>query len=198
MQSAPAQFSIDPTGTCTDRDTVASLAAAYNLEALDAPDIAVAREIGAKLIGETLASADTLIAIQQTARSVVFGYRENGALTGMMALLPLREAARALLIEGRFDARAPSLDLVARPGEAPACYYAWGIAATSKQAARAMIQASSALRRTLFWAIPSFTRAVTGDGLRLMRSFGYRPVGDDDPQLIMAPAPGRPPEPSVR
>lgn len=198
MPSALAPISTDPHGACTDRSMVASLAASYGLEALAAGDIVTARDIGAGLIGQSLASAETLIAIQRTAESVVFGYREDGALAGMMALLPLREPAIAALLEGRFDACSPDMDLVARPGEAPACYYAWGIAATSKTAARAMIQASAALRRTLFWAIPSFTRAVTDDGRRLMASFGYRPVSDVDPHLIMAPATGRPSEAGLR
>jgi len=198
MQSALAQCFIHPTGRCTDRDAVASLAVTYRLEALGDADIGIARDIGAALIGETLASADLLSAIQRATHNVVFGFREDGALTGMMALLPLRQAGHALLLAGRFDARAPDLDLVARPGEAPACYYAWGIAATSKHAARAMIQFSSTLHQTLFWDIPSFTRAVTGDGVRLMGSFGYRPINDADPQLIMAPPPGRPPNLVVR
>lgn len=188
--------SAHPTGRCTDRGAVARLAASFGLEVLHGEDIARARDVGASMIGQTLASAHTLAATQEAAQAVVFGYRENGALTGMMALLPLNAAGLARLCEGTFDSRAPDLDTIARPGQEPACYYAWGIAATSKDASRALIRASSTLHTTLFWAIPSFTRAVTPEGARLMSSFGYRPFSPSDPELIIAPSPGRPAAPS--
>lgn len=191
MSSVPSS-SAHPTGKCTDRSAVARFASGFGLEVLSDSDIALAREVSADMIGADLASAETLIACQRTAEAVVFGYRENGALTGMMALLPLNADGLVNMECGAFDARAPSLNLIARPGDEPAGYYAWGIAATTKDAARALIRTSAALRTNLFWAIPSFTRAATADGLRLMSSFGYRPFIDADPQLIMAPAPGRP------
>lgn len=190
--SSALTSSAHPTGICTDRTLVARLAAAFGLEVLQADDIATARAIGAAMIGAELASAETLIMCEHAAEAVVFGYREAGALTGMMALLPLNARGHAQIEAAAFDAQAPALDLVARPGEAPSAYYAWGIAATSKEAARRMIKTSAALRRLLFWAIPTYTRAVTDDGLRLMSSFGYRPFTDKDPHLIMAPAPGPP------
>jgi len=192
MPSHPAPISAYPSGACPERDKVASLVAGYGLRPLSNHEIALAQAIGAQLIGQSLASVETLVEIEATARHVLFGFCEDGSLTGMMALLPLRAPALTALVNGQFDARAPDIALVARPGEAPACYYAWGIAATSKHAARAMIQASAALRRTLFWAIPSFTRAVTEDGRRLMASFGYQPINGADPQLLVAPALGRP------
>lgn len=188
VPSSPAH----PTGRCTDRSEVARFAADFGLETLADDDIARVRDVAAAMIGAELASAACLIECQRAARAVVFGYREASALTGMIALLPMNTAGLRELHEARFNAREPSTALIARPGEEPACYYAWGIAAFSKDAARALIRASAALHAQLFWAIPSFTRAATADGLRLMSSFGYRPFGAADPALIMAPAPGAP------
>lgn len=190
--SSALPLSAHPTGRCTDRNLVARHAATFGLMVLHGQDIALARDIGAAMIGADLASAETLTRCQQTAEAVVFGYREADVLTGMMALLPLNGAGLRQLEAASFDARDPSLDLVSRPGEAPACYYAWGIAATTKDAARALIKASASLHTHLFWAIPSYTRAATEDGLRLMSSFGYRPYTKVDPQLIVALAPGAP------
>lgn len=192
-----APETIHPTGKCTDRDDVARLAAGFGLEVLQGADIALARDVGAAMIGPNLASAATLQRIEEHARAVVFGYREAGRLTGMMALLPLNARGHEALQLGAFDAREPDLDAVAQPGETPHCYYAWGIAALSKDAARALIKASSALHARLFWDIPSYTRAATGDGLRLMTSFGYRPLSLSDPNLLVAPAPGQPGQASL-
>lgn len=181
-----------PTGDCTDRGLVASFVERFGVEVLSDSDIVFAREVGAKMIGPNLADSATLIECQRIAGAVVFGYRESDDLTGMMALLPLGAAALSQLENATFDACDLDLDLIARPGEKPACYYAWGIAATSKNAARALIQASAALHTQLFWSIPSFTRAATDDGLRVMSSFGYRPFADADPRLLKAAAPGAP------
>jgi hypothetical protein len=45
------------------------------------------------------------------------------------------------------------------------------------------VKASIAVRETLFWALPGYTRAATDDGARLIfGSLGFKPV-EGDPQL---------------
>jgi hypothetical protein len=104
---------------------------------------------------------------------------EGEALTGALAVLPLRQAGREALVAGRLDGLRPDLELVSRPDERPSAIYAWGCAARTRRAARAVMATTAALPEEAFGGINFFARAATPAGLRALTvCLGYAPVGE--------------------
>jgi len=164
-----------PDGNNTCPAKVAAVAAQYGLEALGVPSLVEAHAIAVRLIGEGVAPAERLIALQAHFSASVFGLRESGQLTGLLAAFPLNALGLAAVENQSFDAAALDIELVSSPGERPAAYYGWGFAATTKDGARAVMRASSDIHRLLYWGAPTFARAVTNDGVRALQSIGFRP-----------------------
>lgn len=166
---------------------VAQTASLFGLELLDDAGIVEARALAARLIGEAIAPASSFIAVQQIFAGAVFGLRESGALTGVLAAFPLNQAGHEALTSGGFDAAVLDPLQVALPGHEPAAYYGWGFAASTKDGARAVMKASVEIHRQLYWAVPVYARAVTGDGERALQSIGFRPMPGREGLLAIAP-----------
>ncbi|MCX7359771.1 MAG: hypothetical protein NT015_16740 [Alphaproteobacteria bacterium] len=175
-------------GRNTLPQNVAVVAARHGLEILDAEAIREARTLAAQLIGEGVATAECLIALQSQFGAALFGLRQEGALTGLLAAFPLNEAGLEALEHGAFDAVALDTALVARPGETPAAYYGWAFAATNQDGGRAVMMASVDIHRLLYWAVPTFARAVTADGSRALQRIGFRPHATQAALFVIAPA----------
>lgn len=174
-------------GRNTLPQNVAAVAARHGLEILDAEAIREARTLAAQLIGEGVATAECLIALQSQFDAAIFGLRQEGALTGLLAAFPLNAAGLEALERGAFDAVALDTALVARPGEAPAAYYGWAFAATNQDGGRAVMMASVDIHRLLYWAVPTFARAVTADGSRALQRIGFRPHATQAGLFVIAP-----------
>jgi hypothetical protein len=115
--------------------------------------------------------------------------RQNESLTGLLAAFPLNRAGLDAVEHATFDAVALDLALVAEPGVRPAGYYGWGFAATNKDGARAVLRASIDIHRLLYWATPTFARAVTSDGTRALTSIGFHPHAQQAGLFFIPPAP---------
>jgi hypothetical protein len=143
-----------------------------------ADEFATASELAAHLIGGEVASADTLAAVDRAHPGAVLIHLEEAALTGVLAILPLRRRGRDALLRGRFDGVRPDPALVAPPAERPAAVYAWGCAARTRAAARAVMQVTAALPEEAYPGVCFFAKAATPAGLRaLTDSLGYVPIG---------------------
>lgn len=170
-------------------ERICEVTSTFGLVLADLDQIRQARAISAALVGEGVAATETFVAVQQITQSSVFVYCEDGAVTGVLGLFFLRQAGLDAIEKGAFDAVNLDLDLVARPGEAPAAGYGWGFAATTHAGGRAVVKASAALRDTLFWGLPAFTRTATPDGVRvILGSLGYKPYGQGQTTLVWLPA----------
>lgn len=144
-------------------------------------EITRARALAADLIGRDIATTATLWRVQAVSRGSVLVARRaspQGAVgvAGVLATLLLRAAGRRAIETGRFDGVNVDISLIARPGEPPAAFYAWGIAAIDKEAARSLVAGAAGLSR-LFSFIPRFARAATEAGARTLTDrMGYQPV----------------------
>lgn len=167
---------------------VAAVAAQHGLEILDAEAIREARALAVQLIGEGVTTAECLIALQSQFGAAIFGLRQEGALTGLLAAFPLNATGFDLLERGEFDAVTLDIALVAGPGEAPAAYYGWAFAATNHDGGRAVMMASVDIHRLLYWAVPTYARAVTADGSRALQRIGFRPHATQAGLFVIAPA----------
>lgn len=175
-------------GRCSNQSEVGRVVGQYGLEALDDDAIRLARALAANLISEHIASADTFIAVQRIVGNAVFGCREANALTGLLACFPVTKEGCVQIMRGDFDAVDVDLGLIAAPGEAPAAYYGWGYAASTKEGGRAVVKASLHVQRELYWALPTFARAVTDAGKRSLCSIGFTPFSETDASLLWIPA----------
>ncbi len=175
-------------GRNTLPQNVATVAAQHGLEILDAPAIREARVLAVQLIGEGVASAERLIGLQSQFGAALFGLRQEGVLTGLLAAFPLNAAGLEALERDAFDAVELDTALVARPGEEPAAYYGWAFAATNHDGGRAVMMASVDIHRLLYWAVPTFARAATADGSRALQRIGFRPHATQPGLFMIAPA----------
>src|SRR5690606_10073473 len=107
-------------------ENVAAEAAQHGLEVLDAAALYEARTLAAQLIGDGVATAERFVALQSHFGAAVFGLRQDGVLTGLLAAFPINAAGLAALEKGAFDAVTLDTALVSRPAEEPAAYYGWG------------------------------------------------------------------------
>lgn len=175
-------------GRNTLPQNVAAVAAQHGLEILDAQAIREARALAVQLIGEGVATAECLNGLQSQFGAAIFGLRQDGVLTGLLAAFPLNATGFELLERGAFDAVALDTELVAGPGEEPSAYYGWAFAATNHDGGRAVMMASVDIHRLLYWAVPTYARAVTADGSRALQRIGFRPHATQAGLFVIAPA----------
>ncbi len=174
---------VDPEGRCSDPRMINAVAAFCGVALAGPEDIAHARALCAAKISENVVSEATLRQVQDITGASVFVARENGIVTGMTAFFLVRSEGMRALDEGRFDTLNINPDFICRPRERPAGGYAWGFVGSTDRGAGRAVKASIAVRETLFWALPGYTRAATDDGARLIfGSLGFKPV-EGDPQL---------------
>jgi hypothetical protein len=182
-------------GACSDPGQVSAVALQHGLILLEDRDIRSARTLAARLVGGEVAPESVFIAVQHTAGAAIFGFFEQNEITALLAAFPVNERGLALLQTGAFDTINIDLSTISAPSETPAAYYGWGFAAATKDGGRAVVKASAQIHRELYWATPTFARAVTADGVRALSSIGFQPTRGGDSTLLWIPAgrfaPGR-------
>ena len=136
---------------------------------VDAPleTLGAVRDMAAGLIGEGIASTEALTSVCAHTGYGIYLAREEGLPTGVVALIMLNARGLAAVKDDSFDPLAPDLALVAGPNEAPAAVYSWGIAAATREAAKACVQGCWEMRAEAPF-IPFFVRAATEAGRRLL------------------------------
>lgn len=150
-------------------------------------EIEAGRAAAASLVGPNIATASTLSRIQARTGCACFVVRVPGGLTAAMSAIPLTLAALPSLALGRFDALAPPDAMVARPSDHVAALYIWGAAGLSWRGRMQAVAAAQALVREVHPTLPSYARAATSEGERILQDrLGARPMPGDG-GLVMAP-----------
>lgn len=175
-------------GICADPRQVSAVASQHGLILLDDDQVCAARALAARLVSGEVAPDNAFVAVQHAAGAAIFGFLEGAEMTALLAAFPVNARGLDLLQRGSFDAINIDLETIARPGEAPAAYYGWGFAAATKDGGRAVVKASAQIHRDLYWAIPTFARAVTADGLRALSGIGFQPTNSADRSLLWIPS----------
>jgi hypothetical protein len=163
---------------------------AVALEAGMAPpterEIPVARQLAADLMKHDVVSLETLLAVRAIQPAAMLVFREEGRVTGVFGQLLLRPAAVRPIFEGRFDALDVDIDYLSRAGELAALGYAWGLAASTKRGAAAVILHGQLVRGRLFPDLTIFTRAVTPVGRHIaLNRYKYTPFRHPDDDLLI-------------
>ena len=174
-------------GRCSDPRQVSAVAAQHGLALLKEDDIRSARALAARLVSG-VAQESVFIAVQHAAGAAIFGFFETNQITALLAAFPVNARGLELLQRGAYETLNIDLSTISPPGETPAAYYGWGFAAATKDGGRAVVKASAQIHRDLYWATPTFARAVTVDGLRALSSIGFQSTNSADRNLLWIPA----------
>lgn len=144
------------------------------------------RAAAASLVGEAIATLETLARVQARSGCAVFVATDKaGDLIAAVSALPLTHAALPALRSGGFDGVDPPDALIARPLDPVAALYLWGAAGLTWRGRTMALAASVALQRQVYPDLPCYARGATDAGERaLAQRMGARPAAGD---LVMAP-----------
>lgn len=141
-------------------------------------EILEGRVLAARTVSPDIATVETLCRIQDLTHASCFTSRAPDSLiAGVIAIIPLRAAARPFLAAGVFDGVTPPQELVARPGEPVIAIYGWGMAGATWRGRATVMAGAVKLHREIFPTLPLYGRAATPGGERtLLRRIGAQPV----------------------
>jgi hypothetical protein len=126
-----------------------------------------ARALAARLIGGENVSVAGLRRVYERQGTGVFVSRTDQDVVGVLALIFLNAVGHAAVLAERLDPLAPDLSLVVSGREEPTAVYAWGIAASTREAAQVLVRGAIALGDAVP-GIPFYVRAATEAGRRLL------------------------------
>jgi hypothetical protein len=174
-----------------DPDAMVEVAREAGLRPAVGDEISVARDLAAELMKHDVVSIETILAVQAIQPAAMLVFDDGEQITGVFGQLLLRPSAVQPLFAGDFDALNVDTAFLTRAGEPAALGYAWGLAASTKRAAAALILHGQLVRRRLFPNLTIFTRAVTPVGRHIaLNRYGYVPLRHaDDDLLIRLPEP---------
>lgn len=141
-------------------------------------EIVQGRDIASRTVGPTVATVETLQAVQDRTRCSAFAYRGvDGGLAGVLCIIPLTRAAAPSLAAGVLDGVAPPLEMAARPHDRVIAVYGWGVAGVTWRGRAVLMAAALAIHREIYDTVPLYGRAATPGGERtLLRRMGAQPV----------------------
>lgn len=150
-------------------DAVAACARTCGLRVARPNELPEVRRLATDLICPRVMPPAGLRMVLRKTRSGILVFEEaGGAITGMLAVARLTEKGHEALLNGSFNPLAPSARHYAGPGDPVSAVYALGIAARSREAARATVTAVTRLRETVMAELPFFARASTDAGRRVL------------------------------
>jgi len=179
---------LNTTGQITS--AMLDVAADFGFAPVASNEVQQALQMTALLMKHEVTSEDTILSVQRLQKGSSLVYRQGGEVTAVVGILLLRPEALNQLMNGAFDAMRPSLDLLSRADEAPACGYSWGIAASTKPAGAAAMAMGMSFRSGPLSSLLFFTRAVSSVGRHVaLTRGGYEPLRrPDDDLLVRRPA----------
>lgn len=150
-------------------DSVVACARACGLRVARLDELPELRKLAIELISPHVMSLAGLRMVLKKTRSGLLTFEEaSGALTGMLSVARLTDKGHEALLTGRFNPLAPSVQHYAGLGDAATAVYALGIAARTRDAARATVTACTRLRETVMAELPFFARPSTDAGRRVL------------------------------
>jgi hypothetical protein len=169
-------------------DALCAAMTAIGMEPATFTDLSAGRALAADMIDPKIAPEQVLRTIHARNGAGLYVFREEGEVTGMLALVLLNAAGFAALCDNTFTPLAPALDHVAALAEAPAAVYGWGSAGRTRRAAAKVVLATATACNTL--PCPSFARGTTDAGLHVLtRRLGMTPYPVSRTGLVWRPHP---------
>ncbi len=177
---------IPPSRSRLDPDAMLAVGLEAGLTPPTAEEIPLARGLASKLMEHEVVSEATLQAVLAIQPASLMIFREGSEVTAVYGQLLLGVSAVRAIFAGTFDALDVDTDHLSRAGETPALGYAWGLAASTKKGAAAILLNGRLVRARLFPELTIFTRTVTPIGRHIaLNRYGYKPLRSPDDDLMV-------------
>jgi hypothetical protein len=145
------------------------------------------RDLASSLIPVELATANTLIAVQERTKSTLYVRREAGVLTGFLAFFAFSEKGEEAVRADKFHGVRLDPDWACEPSEETRMGYVWGFGGTSRASCFGVIRTGRVIRDQIFPHIGVYARAATPDGRKVMEPLGYQRASVLDPGFYYSP-----------
>jgi hypothetical protein len=164
------------------RTTVARIARAaedFHVHALSGSRLIEGRSLAVGLVGEPIASLETMSWVHESTKLGLLGVTHAGLngetdpddtspLCGLLGLVPLTVAGNQAVLVDAFNAVCPDPAHVCTLDDEPAGVFGWGIAVSRHEAARLLVNLGLFISEHITPAADWYARAVTDDGARLL------------------------------
>lgn len=163
----------------TTLERIARAAADFHVKALTGSRLIEGRSLAVGLVGEPIASLETMKWVHDQTGLGLLGVTHSGLkgqddpedrspLCGLLGLVPLTEAGNQAVLVDAFDAVTPDPAHVCSFEDEPAGVFGWGIAVSHHEAARLLVNLGLFISEQIVPAVDWYARAVTDDGARLL------------------------------
>lgn len=167
-----------------DQSKMIDLMANFGWRTANAQEIPEMIELGEKLIGDRLISAEVLAALHDMTGITAWVFADP--IEGLVISVPLSPEGLEAIQDNRFvPQELPDSDHVAAAGTPCAGVYIGIYAGETKAARKAVMSGAGVIRMAVYAQVPCFARAATDDGARSMESLGWRPAGFGADKLWM-------------
>jgi hypothetical protein len=148
-------------------------------------EIVEAQALAARLIGPDIAPPEILRRVHESTGIGVFVAREDSAVIGVLAFVPLTAEGLAAVRSDAFNGLDPADGHIAMRGSDLVGLYAWGVATAYPRAARRLAAAYDAMVKLAIPQLPVFARPATLLGERLLiRRMNFKPYPGSATRLV--------------
>lgn len=182
MSQSFARSNLMARSPMTAPTTVARIARAaedFHVHALSGSRLIEGRSLAVGLVGEPIASLETMSWVYERTKLGLLGVTHAGLsgetdpddrspLCGLLGVVPLTVAGNQAVLVDAFDAICPDPAHVCTIEDEPAGVFGWGIAVSRHEAARLLVNLGLFISEHITPAADWYARAVTDDGARLL------------------------------
>lgn len=160
-------------------ERIASAAADFQVYALSGSRLIEGRSLAVGLVGEPIASLETMSWVYERTKLGLMGVTHAGLngepdptdsspLCGLLGVVPLTSAGNQAVLADAFNAVSPDPAHICALDDEPAAIFGWGIAVSRHEAARLLVNLGLFISEHIVPAADWYARAVTDDGARLL------------------------------
>ncbi len=159
--------------------------AAHRMRKVTPDEIPLLRTFAANLFGFEPAPIDILTKVENWSKLSLLVRVIDEKITGFLAVIPLTRAGHKALRRGDLTAANVKKHWVAHPGEPLEAGLLWGMGGNTVKDQTSIVFSLLSIWSDMYPGMPTYSRAATRHGLRLMKRMGYHLVlaPKDQPEL---------------
>ncbi len=149
---------------------------AHRMRAIHAHEIPLVRALAADLLGLEPAPLSVMARVERWTHLTFFVRITDRKITGFLAVIPLTRSGHQALLTGKLTGCDIEKAWVAAPGQPFEAGLLWGMGGGTARDQTSILLALMAIWKKLYPSMPTYSRAATPLGLRLMRRLGYERI----------------------